>query len=171
MNYLFRHLFLFAFFAFLPLLLVASAASLTAHSGNRVYYTIEPQSDSTLLVRVTLHEHDLAGLLAREQACAPSQDLTICAVELIRTKMSVTINGTLTPMMPSGSSTTSHDVVLLYVLRAAPSHIRTMTIENTCFVTTTPKLENILNLALREDVMYSLTKDRTSITHTFKAAP
>ena len=160
----------FRLFRLFALILVASAASLTAHSGNRVYYTIEPQSDSTLLVRVTLHEHDLAGLLAREQACAPSQDLTICAVELIRTKMSVTINGT------SNADDAEWIIEQHLMWFCCMSSGRPLTYPNHdhrehLLRDHDAKASEYRRPRTTEDVMYSLTKDRTSDHPHVQGAP
>jgi hypothetical protein len=61
----------------------------------------------------------------------------------------------------------SSDEVLRFRLNIDPRTIRTVTVENTCFLSSHPSFENIVRLMFRDDVSYSMTKRRTRITHTY----
>jgi len=70
-------------------------------------------------------------------------------------------------MFISSAQTKSDEIYLFSINDVDPSSVKTITIENTCFVTVQPKYENIVRFLLKDDVSYSMSDRRRSITHTF----
>ncbi|MBK6291218.1 MAG: hypothetical protein IPI24_04910 [Ignavibacteria bacterium] len=139
----------------------------SSHAGYRAYFTVRPQQKG-LVVEVRIHEHDLTTVLAVAKACDPGQDKTICTAEYIRSHFNAFVNGKpLSLMFISSAHTKSDEVYLFSVSDIDLSSIKTITIVNTCFVTVQPKFENIVRFLLKDDVSYSMSDRRRSITHTF----
>lgn len=139
----------------------------TAHAGYRAYFTVRPQQKG-LAVELRVHEHDLTPVLAAAKACGPGQDKTICTAEYIRSHFKVLVNGKpLDLVFISSAQTKSDEIYLFSVNDVDPTSVKTITIENTCFVTVQSKFENIVRFILKDDVSYSMTDRRRSITHTF----
>lgn len=138
-----------------------------AHAGYRAYFTVRPQQKS-LTVELRVHEHDLTPVLVAANACDQGRDKTICTAEYIRSHFKIMVNGApLTMTFVSSAHTKSDEIYLFSVDDVDPSSVKTITIENACFVTVQPKFENIVRLLLKDDVSYSMSDRRRTITHTF----
>jgi hypothetical protein len=146
--------------------LLAVLPPLLGHAGHRAYFTLRPV-DSTVVLEVRLHDHDLDASLRAAEWCDSTVDRTICAANLIRHGCRITINGQGADMTLLSAVRSSSDEVLRFRLNIDPRTIRTVTVENTCFLSSHPSFENIVRLMFRDDVSYSMTKRRTRITHTY----
>lgn len=149
------------------ILAVAMDTIVEAHAGYRAYFTVRPQQKA-LTVELRVHEHDLTPVLAAANACDQGRDKTICTAEYVRSHFKIMVNGKpLSMTFVSSAQNKSDEIYLFSVNDVDPLSVKTITIENTCFVTVQPKFENIVRLVLKDDVSYSMSDRRRTITHTF----
>lgn len=149
--------------------LMISLISLTAqaHAGHQAFFDFEV-IDGQLGLIVKMEQYDLIAVLAEEDPCDETTNITWCAARYIKENFECIINGTASALEMEESKENEGYLMVTFGLNA-PEQVETIEVENTCFVNYDPSYENIIRFNFQgESVSYKMTDTRTCISHNFQ---